>query len=434
MLSCTGNKFFHSIAKEELTMNRLMALVAFLILGLLALIPPAQAASYTFTSLNNYPGASSTVPTGINDNGQIVGFYAVSGGSGGSFLYSNSTYTSVNIQGATNTNGYYYVEASGINNAGLIVGTYYNGSYCGFVYNSSSYSYISLPGTDVFAQGINDSGEVVGTIGQSVGFLLIGSAYTYFSPPNAATSAALGINHQGEIVGEYWDKNSNYLQHYQYGFLYNNGAYTSLSYPGALWTSAFGINSSGQIVGQYSLNPYNDPTRQGDSNLHGFLYYNGTFTSIDAPNAVSTQPYGINDQGQIVGYCVDDMGPHGFVASPYEEVTIDIEPWFKPNIIDIMLKWVPIPVAILSTSTFNAPKSIEWDSLTFGHSGNEKSLVFCCQLPVDVNGDKAPDLICFFNTGEAEFQCGDTQGILKGQTMDGTPIEGSDSVKIVPCK
>jgi hypothetical protein len=128
------------------------------------------------------------------------------------------------------------------------------------------------------------------------------------------------------------------------------------------------------------------------------------------------------------------MGPHGFVASPYEEVTIDIEPWFKPNIIDIMLKWVPIPVAILSTSTFNAPKSIEWDSLTFGHSGNEKSLVFCCQLPVDVNGDKAPDLICFFNTGEAGFQCGDTQGILKGQTMDGTPIEGSDSVKIVPCK
>ncbi|MGA2223926.1 MAG: DUF642 domain-containing protein [Syntrophobacteraceae bacterium] len=139
----------------------------------------------------------------------------------------------------------------------------------------------------------------------------------------------------------------------------------------------------------------------------------------------------------LIFQSTDQFGSSGPVIAGVHQVStisIDIEPWFKPNIIDLQLKWVPIPVAIVSTPSFNAPKSVDLDSLTFGHSGNEKSLVFCSSLPVDVNGDKAPDLICFFNTGEAGFQCGDTQGILKGQTKDGTPIEGSDSVKIVPCK
>jgi hypothetical protein len=38
-----------------------------------------------------------------------------------------------------------------------------------------------------------------------------------------------------------------------------------------------------------------------------------------------------------------------------------------------------------------------------------------------------------FSTTMAEFQ-GDTEGILKGQTKDGTPIEGRDLVRVVPCR
>lgn len=34
----------------------------------------------------------------------------------------------------------------------------------------------------------------------------------------------------------------------------------------------------------------------------------------------------------------------------------------------------------------------------------------------------------------AGFQCGDTEGILKAKMIDGTPIEGKDSVIIIPCK
>jgi hypothetical protein len=117
-----------------------------------------------------------------------------------------------------------------------------------------------------------------------------------------------------------------------------------------------------------------------------------------------------------------------------EPVSIDIEPWFKPNIIDWKFKWAPIPVAILSTPDFDAPKIIDRTSLTFGHQGDEKSSAFCSPLSIDVNADKSRDLICFFYTGETGFQCGDTQGILRGKTKDGILIEGSDLVKIIPCR
>jgi len=42
------------------------------------------------------------------------------------------------------------------------------------------------------------------------------------------------------------------------------------------------------------------------------------------------------------------------------------------------------------------------------------------------------DLVCHFYTEYAAFECGDTEGVLKGVTMDGISIEGRDSVKIVP--
>jgi len=43
-------------------------------------------------------------------------------------------------------------------------------------------------------------------------------------------------------------------------------------------------------------------------------------------------------------------------------------------------------------------------------------------------------LICHFYTEDTGFLCGDTEGVLKGMAMDGTRIEGGDSVSIVPCK
>jgi 6-phosphogluconolactonase (cycloisomerase 2 family) len=90
-----------------------------------------------------------------------------------------------------------------------------------------------------------------------------------------------------------------------------------------------------------------------------------------------------------------------------------------------------IRVAILSTSSFNAPSQVDMTSLTFGHSGTEKSLAYCETHRKDVNHDKLPDLVCHFKVSKMNFVKGDKVGILEGMLLDGvTAIQGSAPVRI----
>ena len=126
-------------------------------------------------------------------------------------------------------------------------------------------------------------------------------------------------------------------------------------------------------------------------------------------------------------------GDYGLVfalATPTVQrtVDIDIKPGDGPNSINPRSRG-KIPVAILSSLTFDVPSEVDTSSLTFGRTGDESSLAFC--NPEDVNGDGLPDLICHFETKKTGFRAGDTQGVLKGETRDGVPIKGTDSVRIV---
>jgi hypothetical protein len=114
---------------------------------------------------------------------------------------------------------------------------------------------------------------------------------------------------------------------------------------------------------------------------------------------------------------------------------IDIKPGSDPNSINPRSKG-KIPVAILSTMYFDAPVEVDTESLTFGPTGDEDSLAFCNSSPEDVNDDGRDDLVCHFYTQETGFECGDGEGILRGQTMDEVSIEEIDFVRIVPsaCK
>jgi hypothetical protein len=90
-----------------------------------------------------------------------------------------------------------------------------------------------------------------------------------------------------------------------------------------------------------------------------------------------------------------------------------------------------IPVAILSSATFDAPRDMNRQSLTFGRTGDEMSFASCSDRLQDVNGDGLVDQICHFFTASTGFQVGDMQAILKGATSDGALFTGSDSVKIL---
>lgn len=111
------------------------------------------------------------------------------------------------------------------------------------------------------------------------------------------------------------------------------------------------------------------------------------------------------------------------------EVNIDIKPGSKQNTINLRSRG-KIRVAILSSSDFDALKMVDRNSLTFGRTGLEVSLVSCKKYGWDVNRDGRSDLICDFSIRATGFQMSDTVGILNGMMITGIPISGQDSVRI----
>ena len=114
-------------------------------------------------------------------------------------------------------------------------------------------------------------------------------------------------------------------------------------------------------------------------------------------------------------------------GTPITPVVIDIKPGDSRNRVELE---DPIPVAILSTSTFNAPAAVSPASLTFGKLGTEASLLRCQTSGKDVNGDGLPDLVCTFNSRKTGLLRSDTVALLQGATTQGAAIQGQDRISI----
>jgi probable HAF family extracellular repeat protein len=103
--------------------------------------------------------------------------------------------------------------------------------------------------------GINNCGAIVGTIHTSAGdlpsrwFVYDSGRFTVLplADPTDLGGAAIGINNRGDVVG-YDHTSSNNVR----GWLWSNGAYSSLPVSGTS-TAALGINSSGTIIGNRRL-------------------------------------------------------------------------------------------------------------------------------------------------------------------------------------
>jgi hypothetical protein len=161
----------------------------------------------------------------------------------------------------------------------------------------------------------------------------------------------------------------------------------------------------------------------------------GITVSVNTSSWTEGSTHNVNVRGQDIA---NNWGPtHVVVVSvtkpEFLYVAIDIKPGSYPNSIYPDQKGT-IPVAILWTPDFDAPSIVDRTSLSFGRTGDENSLSFCSPSPKDVNGDGHPDLICHFTQIKTGFQCGDIWGYLKGKKVDGMPIKGQDSVRIMPCK
>lgn len=202
---------------------------------LITIASTAYGTTYTYTTLD-VPGAAATYPTGINNSGVIVGTYGDASAiypfiyEGGQLQYGPM------VPGAG-----YYQYFTGINNFGSIVG-YYSLSTLpytrGFLDVGGTFTPINVPGaTRTYPLAINDAGDIVGycigTIpglpGNPAAFLYSTGTYTTFLPPGAEVAEATGINDSGDIVG-YTTVVINSLP-WQVGFLDTAGSFSYFQDP-----------------------------------------------------------------------------------------------------------------------------------------------------------------------------------------------------------
>ncbi|MCH7752139.1 MAG: PEP-CTERM sorting domain-containing protein [Planctomycetes bacterium] len=126
------------------------------------------------------------------------------------------------------------------------------------------------------------------------------------------------------------------------------------------------------------------------------------------------------------------------VPEPTTLVPLDIKPGSFPNSVNLKSKGV-LPVAILGTDDFDV-NDVDIDTLLFGDPlliDNGGTAVSPLRSALeDVSGDGLLDLTLKFRTAdlvEHEALGPDTiEGLLTGETLDGIPFEGMDSIRIVP--
>lgn len=211
----------------------------------------------------------------------------------------------------------YFTGILGINNYGDIAGVRdgAEGHAHGFIRVGSTYTTIDVPGaTDTGAYNVTNTGEITGTfvdpLGFQHGFLLSHHHYTVIDAPGAAQipdtpfefgpglgTAVIRMNDWGFLVGEYAD-----AQGFSHGFVRNRqGRFQNVDVPGAghlpgKGSEAVAINDFDVITGLY----YRDDSPLG----HGFILDHGRYTTVDYPGAggtSGTQCNGINNFGEVVG-------------------------------------------------------------------------------------------------------------------------------------
>lgn len=233
----------------------------------LSFAPPFLAACYPakihFTQID-VPGATETVPVGINNHNEVIGSFTDQSGATHGFLRTaDGVITSFDVPGS--------------GGAG--------------------------------PSAINDNGDITGSFSYPLqGFLrhADGKFETFASRKSVGPTA---INDHREIVGILAN-----TREIDQGFLREeHGALSILRDLGSKFVYVYGVNSSGTIVG----------SNAGDGGRTGFIRApDGTITQFQAvPDGNSTQPTAINEFGWIAGNTYS-YSNQGFLRDPEGQITL----------------------------------------------------------------------------------------------------------------
>lgn len=277
-----------------------------------------MASGWSFSKLNNSNDPTFNQLLGINNNGQIAGYFG-SGAAGhpnkgytlslGGF----SSFTNENFPGAIQT------QVIGINDTGTSVGFYstqntksMSNNNFGFYDWHGQFHSVSFPTRNMANPpvnqllGVNNSGIAVGFYmgakGQahSYAYSIRSGWFHRIHIRGSVSTTASGINNRGWITGFYTGRGG-----VDRGFLLSPfGQVTRLSVPGSSATMAFGVNDSGEVAGTYMVGSGNN------AKSFGFVWsrHFGFRTVNDPHGSGATTLNGINDAGDLVGFYTDHNG------------------------------------------------------------------------------------------------------------------------------
>ncbi|HUB80122.1 MAG TPA: hypothetical protein VMB03_15055, partial [Bryobacteraceae bacterium] len=123
--------------------------------------------------------------------------------------------------------------------------------------------------------------------------------YTAVDLGNLGQGAPAAINNSGQVAGTLETTNL-------HAFLYSNGTINdlgTLASSGTPYSNGYGINQAGEVVGESAV---------GSGTYHAFLYSDGSLIDLDSADYESAAT-GINSMGQIAGYA--GSGPGSFFAA-----------------------------------------------------------------------------------------------------------------------
>jgi hypothetical protein len=298
-------------------------------------VQPPRVGDYTIEMFDvEFPGEviRNTVATGINARGDVVGTFQVWVPDEGrwlrrGFLLSGGKFHLIYYPGSLQTG------AQGINDLGEIAGWWGVGTGArGFILRDGEYTRVEVPGsTQTAIRGINSNGVVTGewldgTVWR--GFFMKDGVFTTFDAPGDSRTYPKAINPQGDIVGHYFDPTRDPRtaatrgRYWPFARLADGTFITDHEYPEEpiRQMALTGINPRGDLVGWYrpvtAWSPY-----------FGFVMdKQGTYTKLEIPDAWETIPYGINASGVLVGtvyywtigtpYNDDYVDTHGLIGKP----------------------------------------------------------------------------------------------------------------------
>lgn len=211
----------------------------------------------------------------VNIFGEVVGQQ-----SNQPFLYSGGTTTILDVSG----------YATDINSKHQVVGV--SSSNHAFLYDNGTMTDIGDLGYgyDVYAEGINDAGQIVGTSlnGTGTGFSRAfiytnGTMISLGTLGGGGSSYGFDINNLGDAVG---DSNNR-------AFIYKDGSMSDIGTLGGSMGFARSINDSREIVGYSHIT--------GNAHVHAFVNHDGTMIDLTPAYSGDSWAWDINNNGQIVG-------------------------------------------------------------------------------------------------------------------------------------